>query len=63
MSELKPVQVKELKESFEKMDGEGRGKGTFKPSRFTRAQAQEMEAGGMREEVTQQDGRSEKIIH
>ena len=34
LADLKPVQVKELKECFEKMDSEGKGKGTFKPERF-----------------------------
>ena len=50
LADLKPVQVKELKESFEKMDSEERGKGTLKAERFTRAQAREMEAGGGGEE-------------
>lgn len=45
LGELKPVQVKELKEAFEKMDQEGKGKGTFKADRLTRSQAREMEAG------------------
>lgn len=53
LADLKPVQVKELKESFEKMDGEGRGKGSLKPERFTRAQAREMEAG-VEEEAVQE---------
>lgn len=51
LADLKPVQVKELHEAFEKMDGEGHGKGSLKPERFTRAQAREMEAGGGGEEV------------
>jgi cytoskeleton-associated protein 5 len=44
--DLKPVQVKELKEAFEGMEKEGKGKGGFKPERLTRAQAREAEAGG-----------------
>lgn len=39
------MQVKELKESFDKMDSDGHGKGTFKPERYTRAQQREMETG------------------
>ncbi|KAJ3826276.1 microtubule associated protein [Lentinula raphanica] len=44
LAELKPVQVKELKEAFENMEKEGKGKGTLKPERLTRAQAREAEA-------------------
>jgi cytoskeleton-associated protein 5 len=35
--------VKELKEAFEAMEKEGKGKGSVKPERFTRAQARELE--------------------
>ena len=41
MSDLKPVQVKELKEAWEAMEKEGKGKGTLKPQRLTRAAARE----------------------
>lgn len=58
LADLKPVQIKELKESFEKMDSEGTGKGTLKPERFTRATAREMEAGGGESEEVAQDGAS-----
>ncbi|KAI0928788.1 hypothetical protein AcV7_008830 [Taiwanofungus camphoratus] len=44
LADLKPVQVKELKESFGDMEKEGKGKGTLKPERFTRASAREAEA-------------------
>lgn len=44
LADLKPVQVKELKESFEEMDKEGRGKGSLKPERLTRIGAREAEA-------------------
>lgn len=55
--DLKPVQVKELKESFEKMDEGGNGKGTFKAERFTRAQAREMESGaGLEAEEAPREG-------
>ncbi|KAF5391440.1 hypothetical protein D9757_001918 [Collybiopsis confluens] len=43
LADLKPVQVKELKEAFENMEKEGKGKGTLKPERLTRAQAREAE--------------------
>ena len=41
LSDLKPVQVKELKEAWEVMEKEGKGKGTLKPQRLTRAGARE----------------------
>ncbi|TCD69723.1 stu2 protein [Steccherinum ochraceum] len=44
LAELKPVQVKELKEAFEGMDADGKGKGTLKPERLTRTAAREAEA-------------------
>ena len=46
LADLKPVQVKELKESFEAMEKEGKGKGSVKVERLTRARAREVEAGG-----------------
>ncbi|KIK59888.1 hypothetical protein GYMLUDRAFT_97590 [Collybiopsis luxurians FD-317 M1] len=44
LADLKPVQVKELKEAFDNMEKEGKGKGTLKSERLTRAQAREAEA-------------------
>lgn len=44
LADLKPVQVKELKEAFEGMEKDGKGKGTLKPERLTRAAAREAEA-------------------
>ena len=44
LADLKPVQVKELKEAFEELDKEGKGKGSLKPERMTRAAAREAEA-------------------
>ena len=41
LSDLKPVQVKELKEAWEVMEKEGKGKGTLKPQRLTRSAARE----------------------
>ena len=46
LAELKPVQVKELKEAFEAMEAEGKGRGSLKPQRLTREQAREIEASG-----------------
>lgn len=43
LADLKPVQVKELKEAFEAMESDGKGKGTLKPERMTRLQAREAE--------------------
>ena len=43
LADLKPVQVKELKESWETMEKEGGGRGTLKPSRLTRRAAFEAE--------------------
>lgn len=44
LADLKPVQVKELREAFEEMDKEGKGRGALKPERLTRAHAREAEA-------------------
>ena len=44
LADLKPVQVKELKEAFEELEKEGKGRGSLKPERMTRAGAREAEA-------------------
>lgn len=44
LSDLKLVQVKELKEAFEQMEKDGKGRGSLKPERLTRAAAREAEA-------------------
>ncbi|KAG2157068.1 armadillo-type protein [Suillus clintonianus] len=46
LSELKPVQVKELQEAFEGMEKAEKGKGTLKSERLTRAQQREAEMAG-----------------
>jgi len=46
LSELKPVQVKELQEAFEGMEKAGQGKGTLKAERFTRQHQRETELAG-----------------
>ena len=43
LADLKPVQVKELKEAWDGMEKERRGKGTLKPERMTRQQARDVE--------------------
>jgi cytoskeleton-associated protein 5 len=43
LADLKPVQVKELKEAFEAMESDNKGKGSLKPERVTRLQAREAE--------------------
>lgn len=43
LADLKPVQVKELKEAFDAMENNGKGKGTLKPERLTRQQAREVD--------------------
>lgn len=40
------MQVKELKEAFEGMEKDGKGKGSLKAERLTRAQAREAEMAG-----------------
>ncbi|KAH9484304.1 Cytoskeleton-associated protein 5 [Psilocybe cubensis] len=42
LAELKPVQVKELKDSFEALEKEGKGHKTLKPEKLTRAQSREV---------------------
>ena len=41
LGDLKPVQVKELKDSFEHLEKEGKGHKSLKPERLTRAAARE----------------------
>jgi cytoskeleton-associated protein 5 len=59
LSDLKPVQVKELKEAFESMEAGGKGKGNLKPERLTREQARETESGGAAEEDAGADKEAE----
>lgn len=55
IAELKPVQIKEINDSCEALKAEGKGPGSFKPERLTRAGAREreereMNAAGAEEE-------------
>jgi cytoskeleton-associated protein 5 len=44
IAELKPVQIKEINEACDALKAEGKGPGSFKPERYTRAGAREREA-------------------
>jgi cytoskeleton-associated protein 5 len=44
IAELKPVQIKEINEACDALKAEGKGPGSFKPERWTRAGAREREA-------------------
>ena len=46
LADLKPVQVKELKDSFDALEQEGKGHKTLKPDRLTRASAREVALQG-----------------
>ncbi|KAF8326346.1 armadillo-type protein [Cantharellus anzutake] len=47
LSELKPVQVKELNEVFARLDADGQGHGTGKQDKFTKAQERERAAAAV----------------
>lgn len=44
LADLKPLQVKELKETWESMEKDGKGRGSLKPERMTRQQTRDAEA-------------------
>ena len=46
LADLKPVQVKELKDSFDALEQEGKGHKSLKPDRLTRAHAREVALQG-----------------
>jgi cytoskeleton-associated protein 5 len=46
LADLKPVQVKELKDAFDALEQEGKGHKTLKPDRLTRAHAREVALQG-----------------
>ncbi|THU90725.1 ARM repeat-containing protein [Dendrothele bispora CBS 962.96] len=56
LADLKPVQVKELKEAFENMEKEGKGKGALKPERLTRSQAREAEVASANDNGNEESG-------
>jgi cytoskeleton-associated protein 5 len=56
LGDLKPVQVKELKESFDALEAEGKGRGTLKPERVTRAQAREAEQSAVSGDGAEESG-------
>ncbi|KAJ1308957.1 hypothetical protein OPQ81_004640 [Rhizoctonia solani] len=56
LSELKPVQIKELTEGFEALDKESKGQGTGAQTRWTKAQARERQAAEERAEEAEETG-------
>ena len=56
LADLKPVQVKELKEAWDGMEQEGRGKGTLKPERMTRQQVRDAEQNAASGDGDAEDG-------
>ena len=46
LADLKPVQVKELKDSFDALEQDGKGYKSLKPDRLTRAHAREVALQG-----------------
>ncbi|QRW16295.1 CLASP amino-terminal protein [Rhizoctonia solani] len=56
LSELKPVQIKELTEGFEALDKESKGQGTGAQTRWTKAQARERQAAAERAEEAEEAG-------
>ncbi|KAG6334584.1 hypothetical protein ID866_4507 [Astraeus odoratus] len=66
LAELKPVQVKELQETFQTMEKEGKGKGTLKAERFTREHQRENEAnaeGGDMGDVREDEASKGDKVH
>ncbi|KAH7343482.1 ARM repeat-containing protein [Rhizoctonia solani] len=61
LSELKPVQIKELTEGFEALDKESKGKGTGAQTRWTKAQARERLAAEERAEEPEEAGGSGEV--
>ncbi|KAF7294962.1 Cytoskeleton-associated protein 5 [Mycena indigotica] len=62
LADLKPVQVKELKEAFESMESSGKGKGTVKPERLTRAHARDAAVAGEQGEEAAENQEEEEPV-
>lgn len=62
LGDLKPVQVKELKDSFENLEKEGKGHKALKPERLTRAQAREVASGENDEDVAKESEGTYSIL-
>lgn len=62
LSELKPVQVKELNEGFEALDKESKGQGTGTQTRWTKAQARERQAAEEQGIVDEDAGAQRKFV-
>ncbi len=56
MADLKPVQVKELKDTFEALEKEGKGHKSVKPDRMTRAQSREVVVTDEAEVIEAEEG-------
>lgn len=59
LADLKPVQVSDLEKAFEALDGEGKGAGTGKPTRFTRKAQRERESAEDAGDDAEDDGPAE----
>ena len=62
LGELKPVQVKELKDAFEGLEKDGKGHKSLKPERLTRAQAREA-AASEAADVPQEEPEGKMLMH
>lgn len=56
LADLKPVQVKELKDSFEALEKDGKGHKSLKPDRVTRAQSREVAVSEDAAPVEEEEG-------
>lgn len=56
LADLKPVQVKELKDAFEALEKEGKGHKSMKPDRMTRAQSREVVVADEAEVIEEEEG-------
>lgn len=56
LADLKPVQIKELKDSFETLEKDGKGHKTLKPEKMTRAQSREVVEEGEEEAPGEPEG-------
>ncbi|KAF8163272.1 microtubule associated protein [Crassisporium funariophilum] len=59
LADLKPVQVKELKDSFDALDKDGKGHKSLRPERLTRAHAREAALHGEDDDAPQEEEEDE----
>ncbi|PPQ78088.1 hypothetical protein CVT25_015622 [Psilocybe cyanescens] len=62
LADLKPVQVKEMKDSFEALEKDGNGHKSLKPERMTRAQSREVVTGDADEAQEEPEGKTFEMI-